>query len=260
MACLGVFNNILIILAVCRFPALQNTQNMLLLNMSVMSLILDTVTVPLIVFNVIGRQYLTLPGNFCQYLSYLQQSTLFNSSFAVCAVSVNRGVAVVFPHFYRRMRSRRALLVFILPCWLIPPTVCLLGVTKVLGIHEALPPFFYCSTRSVPLIFITQVVFLYIPTAITAACYVFIIAKLIFYRSGRVDPTGRAAGPTTLLVKKRARASLRIFMCFVVFLCVYYPTAIMSAVAPDSAKEQPVLFLWLRSTLAMSISLFNPVS
>ncbi|OQV23046.1 hypothetical protein BV898_03094 [Hypsibius exemplaris] len=198
MACLGVFNNILIVLAVCRFPALQNAQNMLLLNMSVMSLILDTVTVPLNIFNVIGRQYLTLPGDFCRYLSFLQQSTLFNLSLAICAVSINRCIAVVFPHFYRRISAKTNFIIFGVPCWLIPPMIALIGVTEAMGRYDSSPPFGYCASKSVPLTLIIQSAFLYVPTAVMAACYLCIVVRLITISRGRVDPNDAHGGSRVL--------------------------------------------------------------
>ena len=261
MNVIGAANNFLVILSVWRFRVLRTTPNILLVNMSIMSLIFSLVTGPIILFHVLTRSlYDTpkIPNNFCRYFNYFQHGTVFNLALAICALSIKRCIAVVFPQFYRRISLKTALLFFALPPWLIPWFFGLFGVTEFAGRYAALPPFGYCVPASTLLIMLIQTFFVYVPTAIMTLCYCAIVLKLMFLGK-RTGPPNVTMAPTRLLIRKRAMASRKIFSCFVMFVCAYYPTSVLYAIEEDSPKNHPVLFLWLRS-LAFTMPLMNPVT
>lgn len=256
---LGAFNNGLVILAIWKFVELRNATKILLLNLAVGSLLFDLITGPLIVFNVMARLYMPLPENWCRYFTYFQHCTSINATLSVCAIAVNRSVAVVFPYCYRRISSKRALFIFALPCWIIPAVVGLFGVTEYAGQFRALPNFGYCVAGTPAMTLLIQICYLYAPTVVLVACYSAIVVKLLCLRRKTIPRAGHGvSGPMKLLIRRRARTSGTVFLCVVAFVCTNYPAILVFAVSPEEAARHPLLFLWLRSLFFMA-TLLNPV-
>ena len=257
IAVVGTIANGLVVTAICRFRELWHKINLLLLSLAVSSLVSNVFTIPTAALVLVSsRFYVTsIPANWCRYFTYVQHSTSFVTTLSVCSISINRFVAVLFPFSYRRLSTRHAVAIFSLPCWILPYVVGIFALTEVTGKYAGLPPFGFCSSTGTHG-FLVVALFVYIPTAIMVACYCAVFIKLFVVRRTMVTTENSRKEQKWLL--RRRRSCLAMFMCFMVFCCTYYPATIHYAISPQSLRNDPVLFLWLRS-LFYTATIVNPV-
>ncbi|GAU91731.1 hypothetical protein RvY_03934 [Ramazzottius varieornatus] len=252
----GTIANGLVVTAICRFKEVWHKFNLLLLSLATSSLLFNTFTIPTAALVLISRSYTSvIPVTWCRYFTYVQHSSSFVTTLSVCSISINRFVAVLFPVFYRKLYTRYTVAIFALPCWILPYVVGIFAMMEITGKYVALPPFGFCSSTGIHG-FLVVTLFVYIPTALMGTCYCAIFVKLFVSRRTTVNAENSRKELKWIL--RRRRTSLAMFLSFLVFCCTYYPTTIHYAISPQSSRNDPALFLWLRSLFYTATKL-NPI-
>jgi 7 transmembrane receptor (rhodopsin family) len=257
---LGSCMNALVIYAILKFKALQSSMNFQIFSLATASLMFDMLVMPSGSIGLIAQWYNFRPKKWCHYYTPIHLWLLSTVSYHLALISVNRFLAVVFAHRYRRLKSRKVTLLFVLPCWIWPFFVSLLGFT--VGSFWAAPPFGYClpSSENRKLTLLIQTTMVYIPTIVMGISYSAIFLKFSRIRRGVRPVVGNrwVMANQQRLLRKRLRTSQTIFLCFLVFCLNYYPASLIYLINPGSVQLYPYLFLWLRS-LAQTATLVNPV-
>lgn len=276
IAVAGTFFNTLVILSFVHFANIRSLpQNILLLNLAIASLILDSL-LPIATTVVLLREFITIPGNWCLYFHYVQQSVNYVSAYFVCAISINRCSAVVVPSTYKKLTRRQTFWIFASPCWVIPPVVLLLFIFKVSGEIFQAPGTGVCQfgplERS-PIGYwsmnIMQGIFLFGPTAIMLICYSTVVVKMFamhrFRKGSPIAPEFLSENRVQFLrerIRERrlVRSVVTIFSCFIGYCLAYYPERIykMATFWTEDSVDESMVRIWLRSLYNLG-TIINPV-
>ena len=106
---LAASSHVLCLAAIITCPDLRRQGNILVTNLVVVGILLSVTAHPLAIASVIYRQYGALPENFCDWNSYYY-FVLHSFVWHECLLAVNRLIAIVLPHQYKRFSTRSAVI------------------------------------------------------------------------------------------------------------------------------------------------------
>lgn len=262
----GTLMNSLVLLSFYRFKKLRSPSNILFFGLSVVSFILDCVVLPMGTTTTLLRRYIKVPGEWCRYLNYTHQSLSWISTSTICAISVNRFIAVIFPYFYKSMTAQKTFMFFGIPCFICPPFILLFWISGIAGkFVPALGVGLCITVTKSAYSLLYQGIFLFAPTALMVFCYAGMLLKLISVQ--RFRPIYPSPGSLHVLelverVKQRrtAQSALSIFLCFLAFCLTYFPEHIYNSGLRlhHLDTSSPMLQIWLRSLYNLG-TVANPV-
>ncbi|OWA51062.1 hypothetical protein BV898_15564 [Hypsibius exemplaris] len=263
IALVGIVINAAVIFAAVSFNSLRKGIHGLILSLAIASLLCDVFLKPSGAIALVLQWYGCRPARRCAVYTPLLQWFISTVSYHIAAISINRFMAVVFPHTYHAVKRPKVTAALLLFCWLVPLIVAVICASGVLGMYSAAPPFGYCLPESAArnLTFLVQTTMVYGPTLVMALCYAGIFVKFLMIRGKVVpmDSLGRLAPLSqTRILRKRIRASQTIFFCFLLFCFNYYPATLAYLVDSRSPQRYPYMFLWFRA-LSQSATSINPI-
>jgi 7 transmembrane receptor (rhodopsin family) len=106
----GVVSNVTCFLAICFYPKLRRSGNILVGNFVLVNLLLSGLAYPLSILTVYLRGYSSLhyPSRFCQWI-FLYYFFIHALCWQECMLALNRFVAIVVPFHYKKISSKKAL-------------------------------------------------------------------------------------------------------------------------------------------------------
>ena len=122
---LAVFGNILVLVAVCRTKSLRTTAAILVVNLALVDLSITVAVVPFVTVTAVTEEWI-LPWAACQVTGFVNAFLTAAQIMALFHISVNRYIAVAYPHSYETRCNKRVTLLTVLLGWLYSLTWSLL--------------------------------------------------------------------------------------------------------------------------------------
>lgn len=256
LSCLALVGNSFIILLIASKHQLHRTTNWFLVSLSFADLGVSLSLFP--------SDFFCLPSKECQHvlLAAIQWAFLFASVTNLCALTMDRYVAIVKPFMYILFMTRNRVLAFISATWILPFTLCLVPYT------------FDYTPQSVAIMrkytYAMIIVFEFIPpiSLLLATAHMLFIARKHARETASVEEQLRYNQPTsgggsTLPVRhaNRARSSVVFITSIVVFfaLCYSFTMALSSCNIFSICVYPPELELdEVQQLLLIANSAFNP--
>lgn len=256
LSCLALVGNSFIILLIASKHQLHRTTNWFLVSLSFADLGVSLSLFP--------SDFFCLPSKECQFvlLAVFQWAFLFASVTNLCALTMDRYVAIVKPFRYILFMSRNRVLAFISAAWILPFTLCFVPYT------------FIYTKQSVAIFqkytYAMIIVFEFIPpiSLLLTTAHMLFIARKHAREKASVEQQLRYNQPTTgggstLSVRhaNRARSSVVFITSIVVFFVLCYSFTMAKSccdtfnicVNPPELESEEVQHL-----LLIANSAFNP--
>ncbi|XP_075906521.1 D(3) dopamine receptor isoform X1 [Nelusetta ayraudi] len=184
-----VFGNVLVCLAVLRERSLQTTTNYLVVSLAVADLLVASLVMPWVVYlEVVGGAWL-FSRLYCNVFVTLDVMMCTASILNLCAISIDRYMAVVMPVMYNTShRSKKRVFVMIATVWVLAFAV---SCPLLFGFNTTDDPM-VCSISNPDFVVYSSVVSFYLPFIVTLLVYIRIY---VFLRMRRKRITfGQASG------------------------------------------------------------------
>ena len=207
----------------------------------------------------------------CPTLMFLAVSIMDSELWASFFLSGNRLTAIVFPHHYHRLITKRALIVMVVLPWCIG-----LGVNVPLwfgvGVYYALGrPYTFCTTRATgPYAVAWATVGAYIPIGLTGLFYGLLLKRLLNRRNRAVrhalcvelERPHMAQPSLNNQVARKRQLSLTkmLLLSFVWYVICFFPGPVIITGFPELIARQYELSLWCSRTLTICGHVASPVS
>lgn len=168
----AIFGNILVIIAVRRTKSLRTTAAILVVNLAIVDLSITVTIVPFVMTLAITQDWV-LPWEVCELTGFINAFLTAGQIMALLHISVNRYIAVAYPHAYETRCNKRGTIITVLLGWLysliwtLPP---FLGWGKLGFIHGTL----FCNivwSEEMAYAITVQVMCYFIPSILGAVLY-----------------------------------------------------------------------------------------
>lgn len=247
-ALLGVFGNVMVILAVYTTPTLRNVSNYLITSLAAVDLTTSLVVHPLFSAKSFLKHQRS-DDSLSTVIEFLAIQTSVMSSLNMCAISIERyvGVTMVFK-YYTIITSRRCVYIVIY-IW----TITFLLATPRLFIHD--------TKALVKLYLISETFGQVLPFMIIAFCY-FHIFKAATSQSKRIVAASSIAALEAVEVAKRSKAAYTVGIIIGLFILLATPglvVATMQTLSADRCRQHDLRIIWFYvAPVTLATSVFNP--
>lgn len=261
-AVLGSAFNFFLIAAILSSKKLRSGCGVLIVHMLGINFVLCSIIMPMLAYTTFhGDTYQYVSQEFCRY--QVSFYLLFNWAviWASLMISINRFVAIFFPHNYSKWTSKTVMIWMILMIW-IPPVVCALNLFFGIGAKLVVNKTWgACGTVPVPgFVFLIITFFpMAVPVAIQVAIYmvIFVVVRTrsLFQRpqirpQAVPCPDHQAADALTsrkvTLFQRRYRSAKMLFISTVLYSVALIPAPIAALLYPVQHNSQPLLQLFFR--------------
>lgn len=113
----AVFGNILVLLAVYRRKTLRTTAAILVVNLAFVDLSITLAVVPFVMTTAVTQEWV-LPWSVCELTGFINAFLTAGQIMALLHISVNRYIAVVYPHSYETRCNKRGTIFTVMLGWL----------------------------------------------------------------------------------------------------------------------------------------------
>lgn len=113
----AIFGNILVILAVHRTKSLRSTAAILVVNLAIVDLSITVCIVPFVMTLAVTQEWV-LPWVICRLTGFINAFLTAGQIMALLHISVNRYIAVAYPHSYETRCNKRGTVFTVLLGWL----------------------------------------------------------------------------------------------------------------------------------------------
>uniref|UniRef100_H3BVR7 5-hydroxytryptamine (serotonin) receptor 2C, G protein-coupled-like 1 n=1 Tax=Tetraodon nigroviridis TaxID=99883 RepID=H3BVR7_TETNG len=268
---LTVGGNILVILAVSLEKKLQNATNFFLRSLAVADMLVGILVMPVSLINILYDYAWPLPSALCPIWIYLDVLFSTASIMHLCAISLDRYLAIRNPIQHSRFNSRTKAMMKIAAVWTIS-----IGVSTpipVIGLHQEDKVLVNgsCVLNEERFMLIGSFVAFFIPLVIMVVTYCLTIqfsqrqASVFLYQSKTSSPAGAAArrhrlpGPPSgrrgmmQAIKNERRASKVlgvVFFLFLVMWCPFFITNVASVLCRGACDRSLLhdllnVFVWV---------------
>ena len=120
MACvmaLAIFGNILVLLAVYRTKSLRTTAAILVVNLAFVDLSITLAVVPFVMTTAVTQEWV-LSWRMCKLTGFINAFLTAGQIMALLHISVNRYIAVAYPHSYETRCNKRGTISAVMITWL----------------------------------------------------------------------------------------------------------------------------------------------
>lgn len=112
----AIFGNILVMLAVRRTKSLRTTAAILVVNLAIMDLSITVTVVPFVMTLAVTQEWV-LPWAICELTGFINAFLTAGQIMALLHISVNRYIAVAYPHSYESRCNKRGTIITVLLGW-----------------------------------------------------------------------------------------------------------------------------------------------
>lgn len=112
----AIFGNILVIIAVRRTKSLRTTAAILVVNLAIVDLSITVTIVPFVMTLAITQEWV-LPWAICELTGFINAFLTAGQIMALLHISVNRYIAVAYPHSYETRCNKQATVITVLCGW-----------------------------------------------------------------------------------------------------------------------------------------------
>ena len=243
-----IFNSSLIVIILSSKKLLRGSR-ILLLNLLICSTVQCVFGVPMVNATIYDSSFTTI--SFCSGVDFIYLSTYFAVDWADLMISINRLVAIVFPHLYYRMIETTTVIACVSVSWIIPFVLSLLTLLKIIGQYGISQPWNNCAVTTSRTLDVMSTVGFYIPTAATTVCYaaIFITMAQQMSRNRRVTEANNT--PVILARRKviwarRYRTAKMFFVTFCFYTVCLLAVPIVLTAAKSWYFSLPLLQLFFR--------------
>ena len=113
----AIFGNILVLLAVYRTKSLRTTAAILVVNLAFVDLSITITVVPFVMATAVTQEWL-LPWVICEITGFINAFLTAGQIMALLHISVNRYIAVAYPHSYETNCNKRGTIFAVIIGWL----------------------------------------------------------------------------------------------------------------------------------------------
>lgn len=113
----AIFGNILVIIAVRRTKSLRTTAAILVVNLAIVDLSITVTIVPFVMTLAITQDWV-LPWEVCELTGFINAFLTAGQIMALLHISVNRYIAVAYPHAYETRCNKRGTIITVLLGWM----------------------------------------------------------------------------------------------------------------------------------------------
>ncbi|XP_077170392.1 5-hydroxytryptamine receptor 2A isoform X1 [Paroedura picta] len=279
-----IAGNILVILAVSLEKKLQNAMNYFLMSLAIADMLLGFLVMPVSMLTILYGYAWPLPRNLCAIWIYLDVLFSTASIMHLCAISLDRYIAIRNPIHHSRFNSRTKAFAKILAVWTISVGISM--PVPVFGLQDNSKVFQNGSCLLVDenFVLIGSFVAFFIPLAIMIITYLLTIKALqkeatlcmddfgsktkfapfsffpqsslssdkFFQRSLSKDlgTSGRRTMQSISNEQKASKVLGIVFFLFVIMWCPFFITNVMAVICKESCNEEVVggllnIFVWI---------------
>ena len=250
----AVVSNAICLLTICTYPKLRSRGAILVANLVIINILLSLTVFPTTIISALYVQYYPLTRNFCDwafYYFFVTHSFVWHE----CLLSLNRFIAVVVPHKYKAISSRKSLLFTVILGYLISFSINAYGLRTRPRVYGFTLPFGTCLYNpSLHTIFpsIHAVLGVYIPMCVIGMSYLSIFI-VVYLRKNRVNET---VGPlkATRMHTMQMRIVRMLFVSFLWNTLTSVPQSILSAFIRDLYVKYPPAFFYGRYALFFGVA------
>ncbi|KAJ7369528.1 hypothetical protein OS493_038309 [Desmophyllum pertusum] len=112
----AIFGNILVMLAVRRTKSLRTTAAILVVNLAIVDLSITVTVVPFVMTLAVTQEWV-LPWAICELTGFINAFLTAGQIMALLHISVNRYIAVAYPHSYESRCNKRGTIITVLLGW-----------------------------------------------------------------------------------------------------------------------------------------------
>uniref|UniRef100_A0A7N9CGG9 5-hydroxytryptamine receptor 2A n=1 Tax=Macaca fascicularis TaxID=9541 RepID=A0A7N9CGG9_MACFA len=282
---LTIAGNILVIMAVSLEKKLQNATNYFLMSLAIADMLLGFLVMPVSMLTILYGYRWPLPSKLCAVWIYLDVLFSTASIMHLCAISLDRYVAIQNPIHHSRFNSRTKAFLKIIAVWTISVGISM--PIPVFGLQDDSKVFKEgsCLLADDNFVLIGSFVSFFIPLTIMVITYFLTIKSLqkeatlcvsdlgtraklasfsflpqsslssekLFQRSIHRDPgsyTGRRTMQSISNEQKACKVLGIVFFLFVVMWCPFFITNIMAVICKESCNEDVIgallnVFVWI---------------
>ncbi|KAL9952509.1 hypothetical protein ACROYT_G039777 [Oculina patagonica] len=113
----AIFGNILVIVAVRRTKSLRTTAAILVVNLAIVDLSITVTIVPFVMALAITQEWV-LPWAICELTGFINAFLTAGQIMALLHISINRYIAVAYPHSYETRCNKQGTIITVLLGWL----------------------------------------------------------------------------------------------------------------------------------------------
>ena len=236
----ALLSNILCLIAICTQPRLRRQGNALVANLVVLNILLSLLVYPITIVSPVARQYGNLAGNFCDWV-FFYYFTVHAFVWHECLLAFNRFTAIILPHRYKAIATKKFLVFTVIVGYLIPFIVDSYGLRRHPSIFLSILPFGACRFNSnigtfYPLF--ETVLGVYLPMCMIGVCYLTIFLT-VRIRRRRALSLAREV--------QRIRIAKMLFVSYLWNTLTYIPQPIMSVILTDRFFTiYPPAFFYIR--------------
>nr|XP_056712648.1 5-hydroxytryptamine receptor 2A [Euleptes europaea] len=279
-----IAGNILVIMAVSLEKKLQNAMNYFLMSLAIADMLLGFLVMPVSMLTILYGYVWPLPRHFCAIWIYLDVLFSTASIMHLCAISLDRYIAIRNPIHHSRFNSRTKAFAKIMAVWTISVGISM--PVPVFGLRDDSKVFKNGSCLLVDenFVLIGSFVAFFIPLAIMVITYLLTIKALqkeatlcmkdfgskskfasfslfpqsslssdrFFQRSLSKDlgASGRRTMQSISNEQKASKVLGIVFFLFVVMWCPFFVTNVMAVICKESCNEEVVggllnIFVWV---------------
>nr|7RAN_A Chain A, 5-hydroxytryptamine receptor 2A [Homo sapiens] len=282
---LTIAGNILVIMAVSLEKKLQNATNYFLMSLAIADMLLGFLVMPVSMLTILYGYRWPLPSKLCAVWIYLDVLFSTASIMHLCAISLDRYVAIQNPIHHSRFNSRTKAFLKIIAVWTISVGISM--PIPVFGLQDDSKVFKEgsCLLADDNFVLIGSFVSFFIPLTIMVITYFLTIKSLqkeatlcvsdlgtraklasfsflpqsslssekLFQRSIHREPgsyTGRRTMQSISNEQKACKVLGIVFFLFVVMWCPFFITNIMAVICKESCNEDVIgallnVFVWI---------------
>nr|XP_020670485.1 5-hydroxytryptamine receptor 2A [Pogona vitticeps] len=281
---LTIAGNILVIMAVSLEKKLQNATNYFLMSLAITDMLLGFLVMPISMLTILYGYKWPLPRNLCAVWIYLDVLFSTASIMHLCAISLDRYIAISSPIHHSRYKSRTKTFAKIILVWTI--SVGISVPVPVFGLHDDTKVFKNGSCLLVDdnFILIGSFVAFFVPLVIMVITYFLTIKSLqkeatlcinglssnskitsfsffpqsslssgkLFQRSLSKEPglSGRRTLQSINNERKASKVLGIVFFLFVVMWCPFFITNVLAVTCKESCNEDVTggllnIFVWI---------------
>ena len=250
-------SNIICLIAIFTQPRLRQQGNALVANLIMVNILLSLFVYPISIVSPMYRQYYELASTFCDWIFFyyfMVQAFVWHE----CLLAFNRFVAILIPHYYKNISSKKCLAITVIVGYLIPFMINSYGLQSDSSIFWSSLPFGSCQFRhevSIVFLLFHSILGVYLPIVVIGLGY-FMIFLAVHLRKRRVvrDRGFVAAGLSAAREAKRMRIAKMLFVSYLWNTVTYIPQPILSVLVKDVYRRYPPTFFYLRYALCFGLA------
>nr|XP_003215394.2 PREDICTED: 5-hydroxytryptamine receptor 2A isoform X1 [Anolis carolinensis] len=279
-----IAGNILVIVAVSLEKRLQNATNYFLMSLAIADMLLGFLVMPVSMLTILYGYAWPLPGNLCAMWIYLDVLLSTASIMHLCAISLDRYIAIRRPIHHSRFNSRTKAFAKIIAVWTISIGISM--PVPVFGLHDDSKVFRNgsCLLADENFVLIGSFVAFFIPLVIMLITYFLTIKSLqkeamlcmndlhsrpkfasfsffpqsslisnkFFQRSLSKEPgiSGKRTMQSISNEQKASKVLGIVFFLFVVMWCPFFITNVMTVICKEACNKEVIerllnIFVWI---------------